>query len=246
MYTNLLKKLWLGKEESDIYIFLLKNPKKTITDISRQIHINRPKLYKILPNMQEEWLISEILVWKRNFYIAENPKVLNSYLSSIKKDFETFIPEIENLYSNNFIKPILKHLTWKTAVKNIFLDIGNSLKKGDTFYRYSSRNNVKKTSISDFEYSKYSKIRDKKQLQRFVITNSYLKSIKEEKLDKEVVIIPKKFDLFEDNITKIIYANKVAIIDYNTWESFVIESPIFANFEKKIFKLLFTFLKKWL
>ncbi|NCO31477.1 hypothetical protein GW891_01310 [bacterium] len=77
-----------------------------------------------------------------------------------------------------------------------------------------------------------------------VITNDYLNNLKGNKLDKEVVIVPKNFDLFEDNITKIIYANKVAIIDYNTEESFIIESYIFANFEKKLFKLLFNFLKK--
>jgi len=58
-----------------------------------------------------------------------------------------------------------------------------------------------------------------------------------------VVVIPKKIDLFEDNITKIIYANKVAIIDYNTNESFIIESEIFAVFEKKLFKMLFKFIK---
>jgi hypothetical protein len=61
-----------------------------------------------------------------------------------------------------------------------------------------------------------------------VITNEYLESLKPEKLDKDVVVIPKKYDIFEDNITKIIYANKVAIIDYNSRESFVIESEIFA------------------
>jgi len=76
-----------------------------------------------------------------------------------------------------------------------------------------------------------------------VITNDYLNSLKEKKLEKEVVIIPRKIDIFEDNITKIIYANKVAIIDYNTEECFIIESKIFADFEKKLFKLLFKFLR---
>ena len=71
-----------------------------------------------------------------------------------------------------------------------------------------------------------------------------MENLKTKKLDKEVVIIPPKFDIFEDNITKIIYSNKVAIIDYNTLESFIIESEIFAHFEKKIFMLLFKFLKK--
>jgi hypothetical protein len=90
---------------------------------------------------------------------------------------------------------------------------------------------------------KYKKIREEKKLERMVITNNYLNDLKKEDIKKEVVVIPKEFDLFEDNITKIIYANKVAIIDYNSQENFIIESQIFANFERKIFKLLFKFLR---
>jgi hypothetical protein len=33
---------------------------------------------------------------------------------------------------------------------------------------------------------------------------------------REVVAIPEGFDLFNDNITKLIYGDKVAIIDYNS------------------------------
>lgn len=244
MNKDILRKIWLSTEDSEIYLFLINNPKKTISELSKNLDINRPKLYKVLPHMEEQWLISKVLIWKRYFYIAENPKILNSYFENIKKDFDLFIPEIENIYSNNFTKPVFKHLSWKSWIKNIFLDIANTLNKGDVFYRYSSRNSVEKTSIKDSEYNKYKKIREEKKLERMVITNDYLNNIKWNKIDKEVVIIPKDFDIFEDNITKIIYWNKVAIIDYNTTESFIIESFVFANFEEKIFKLLFKFLKK--
>ena len=59
-----------------------------------------------------------------------------------------------------------------------------------------------------------------------------------------MIAIPKKYDLFDDNISKIIYGNKVAIIDYSTETSFIIENKKFADFEKKIFKLLFKYLRK--
>ena len=80
-----------------------------------------------------------------------------------------------------------------------------------------------------------------------IITSDELKKMKEEsekKLGREIVAIPKNYDLFDDNIGKIIYANKVAILDYNTNTSFIIENKKFADFEKKIFKLLFRYLRK--
>ncbi len=244
MNTNLLKHLWLSENESEIYLFLLSNQNKTLSDISKQTGINRPNLYKIIPSMVENWLISKVIKGKRTHFLAENPKILNNYLENIKNDFDTYIPEIQKIYENNFSKPVFKHLQWKNGVKNIFLDIWNTLKTGDVFYRYSSRNDINQTSIPKKDYEQYKKLREEKKLERYVITNEYLNDLKPKKLEKDVVVIPKKYDLFEDNITKIIYANKVAIIDYNTFESFIIESPIFANFERKIFLLLFKFLKK--
>ncbi len=93
----------------------------------------------------------------------------------------------------------------------------------------------------------YKKIRDEKEIQRCIITSEELKNAKEKaekKLGREMRAIPKNFDLFDDNIGKIIYGNKVAIIDYNTSMSFIIENKKFAEFEKKVFQLLFRFLGK--
>ncbi len=244
MNIKILEKLGLSAEESEIYIYLLQNPQKTLSEISKQTQINRPKLYKILPSMEESGLIWTVVNGKRKLFIAENPKILNNYFESIKDDYLSLIPQVERIYKNSFEKPILKHLSWKSGVKNIFMDIAYTLNKGDVFYRYSSRTDVENTSVSQTEYNKYRKIRNEKQLQRYVITNEYLTSLKKEKLDKEVVVIPKEVDEFEDNIIKIIYANKVAIIDCNTDECFIIESAIFAAFEKKLFSMLFKFLRK--
>lgn len=244
MHNNLLQKLGLSQDESEIYLFLLQNPQKNISQISLATKINRPKLYKIIPNLEQNGLITKTLLGKRSVFVAQNPEILKNYLENIKNDFDVFIPEMQKLFQNNFSKPIFKQYQWFEWVKNIFIDIGQSCQPWETFYRYSSRHDVQNTSISEKDYQRYKSLRDKKQLQRYVITNEYLESLKPEKLDKDVVVIPKKYDIFEDNITKIIYANKVVIIDYNSRESFVIESEIFAWFEKKIFLLLFKFLKK--
>ncbi len=244
MNDTLLKKLWLSPDEANIYLFLIHTQNKTLAEISKWTQINRPKLYKILPSMIESGLIGSIINGKRTLYKAEHPKILSQYLETIKEEYDLYIPEIEKLYKNQFSKPIFKHVTWKNGIKNIFLDIGNTLKIGDVFYRYSSRNDINQTSISEKDYAQYKKLREEKRLERYVITNEYLNDLKPKKLEKDVVVIPKKYDIFEDNITKIIYADRVAIIDYNSFECFIIESPIFAHFERKIFMLLFQFLKK--
>ena len=203
MNKKILEKLGLSEDESNIYMYLLENPRKNLSEISQDICLNRPKLYKVLPSMVEMWLISKIIDGKRNFYVAENPQVLFSYFENIKKDFDTFIPEIQKVYQNSFSKPVFKHLKGRGGIKNIFMDIVSTLNSWDVFYRYSSRKDVEETSFPLSEHNKYKKIRNEKKLWRYVITNEYLNSLKKEKLDKDVVVIPKKIDLFEDNITKI-------------------------------------------
>jgi hypothetical protein len=67
---------------------------------------------------------------------------------------------------------------------------------------------------------------------------------KKQRLERDLAIIPESVDEFEDNIFMSIYANKVAYIDFNSESSIIIENTQIANFQKKIFKLLFKSLKK--
>jgi len=129
-------------------------------------------------------------------------------------------------------------------MKHIFYDVVETLWHWETYYRYSSR---KHDNLRGFLSEDYKKKRDQKEIQRLVITSDELKKMKEKwqnKLWREMVAIPKLYDLFEDNISKIIYANKIAIIDYESETSFIIENQKLADFEKKIFKLLFKYLRK--
>ncbi|MCH8518782.1 hypothetical protein LAT59_03410 [Candidatus Gracilibacteria bacterium] len=128
-------------------------------------------------------------------------------------------------------------------MKHIFMDVVETLEKGDTYYRYSSR---KHDVLRGFLPESYKKLRDAKEIQRCIITSKELKTMKEKenKLNREMRAIPEDYDLFDDNIGKIIYGNKVAIIDYNTSTSFIIENKKFAEFEKKIFLLLYRYLRK--
>ena len=151
---------------------------------------------------------------------------------------------MKDTYSKKMSIPQLRTFYTRKAMKHIFHDIVDTLQPGETYYRYSSR---KEDYLRGFLSNEYKTLRDEKQIQRMVITSQELKQAKEakeKKLNREIVSIPKTYDLFEDNVSKMIYANKIAVIDYNTDTSFIIENQKLATFEKKIFKLLFKYLRK--
>ena len=61
---------------------------------------------------------------------------------------------------------------------------------------------------------------------------------------REVALIPKEYDIFEYDITKSIVGDTVIIVDYEKLETYSIKNPELAEFERKIFELLFQKLKK--
>ncbi len=238
---KILQKLWLSEQESKIYLDLLKNGSASLTEISKRVHISRPSLYNILPHLENINIVRTFVKWKRNFYRASHPDNLQKLLDNISKDFDTMIPEISKLYMPDNVRSEIQTISWENMLKTIFEDVANSLNHWDAYYRYSSRR-------PDFEFRwnlwKYKEIRNAKNLQRMVITSEKIEAKKKKKIEKKVVIIPKKHDLFEENITKVIYSDKIAIIDYTNYTGYIIQNPLIAKFEKSTFLLLFKMLKK--
>ena len=109
-----------------------------------------------------------------------------------------------------------------------------------TIRRYSSRKRQFQGIILTPEYKQK---RKQKRIYRKLITNHNQLQEKTPDPMREAVTIPSEFSLFDYDITKSIRDDTVAIVDYETLETFVIKNRQFAQFEAKIFDLLFDKLK---
>lgn len=239
-YENILIKIGLSSEEINIYLDLLEHGISSIIDISNRTKINRPAIYKTLPHLVEIGLISSVIKGKRTVYKSENPEKLKTLLKNVSESLDMVVWDLSALYSNQEVRPNIKFFEGKTGIKNVYQDILESLKTGDTYYRYTSR----KTLNIDLYPKDYNKKIEEKQIFRYVITSDEVAQSKDKTVYRDMVTIPKNFNLFDDNINKIIYKNKVAVVDFNSLTAFIIENKILAWFEEKIFQLLFQTLKK--
>jgi alpha-L-arabinofuranosidase len=106
----------------------------------------------------------------------------------------------------------------------------------------SSEKNVDKANT--YLPKDYREKRDKKQLERYVIMSETQKKSKKPRLERDIVTIPPEYDEFVDDVQMIIYGNKVAFIDFNSESSIIIENKFIADFQLKLFKLLFKTLNK--
>jgi sugar-specific transcriptional regulator TrmB len=233
---DILEQIGLTKDESTIYRTLLSVNPISISEIVRKTGIHRPTVYKTLPSLLEKQLVSVMPKGKNKLYVAESPERVEKIFEELEDEFNS---EINTLFQNYKVrdkKPLVKYAEGDSAIKNVFSDVVHSLDKNESYYRYSSALNLARKKYVPKDYRA---VRDKKDLNRYIITDSESLKISSKKLGKSMKSIPKDSDLFELDITQIIYGNKVSLIDYNSKTIVTIENEMIARFQEKIFKLLF-------
>ncbi len=234
---HILEMLGLSADEAKIYTVLLGSEPETVSGIAKLTGLHRPAIYRLLPRLIERGLVTMTPCGKQKRFIAESPEKLEKLLNEVAGDLRETIPELMRAFSAHNKKPVVKFLEGRNGIAFVFEDLLSTLKRGDIFYRYSSGRDVRKNER--YLPKNYREVRDQKQLERFVITNEQTGKTKKPRLEREMKIVPKEYGLFDYDITEIIYGNKVAFVDYNTETAFIIENPIIAEFQKKIFRILY-------
>ena len=234
---EILEKIGLSKKESTVYLTLLESGPLTIAGVAEHTGFHRPALYVLLPRLEGRGLVGKTHKNKRTFFVAESPEKLGTLVGEISDSFAGILPELKRAYTTKAKKPLVKFLAGRKGIVSVYEDVLVTLKRGEVFYRYSSTKNVRKPDW--YVPKQYRERRDKKQIERFVITSEKTQSRKKSRLERYIKTVPKDFDLWEYDITQLVYGDKLAFVDYNTETAIIIENPIIAEFQKKIFKLLF-------
>jgi len=237
MEKGLLERMGLDDKESAIYLVLLEFGPLAISEIARKTGLHRPTIYQYLPSLENRGLVSEFPKGKRKEYIAESPEKLKVMFGELWQEFDQLLPHLKFIFKNKGKRPLVKFLEGKNGIKSVYEDLLRSTKRGDVFYRYSSRKDT--TRGEAYLLKNYRELRDKKQLERFVITNRMVSKQKKPRMERAIKTVPAEYGLFDYNVTQLIYADRIAFLDYNTETALIIENPIIAEFQKKIFKLLY-------
>ncbi len=234
--TELLSRLGLSANESKIYLALLDHGDGTVSSVAKWSGLFRPVIYKTIPALVDKQLVATFPKGKQTHYRAESPARLSSQVEGLVEEFDIALPGLEALYSHRDKKPHVTFLEGKKALRAVFTDLVRTLPKGGVFYRYSSMKDQRRSS--KYLPHDYREKRDAKQLERFVITSAEGAKYKEKRMERAIKVIPKEEGLFDYDITQIIYGNKVVFLDDNSETAIVIQNPIIAEFQTKLFKLL--------
>ncbi|PIR46576.1 MAG: hypothetical protein COV07_03535, partial [Candidatus Vogelbacteria bacterium CG10_big_fil_rev_8_21_14_0_10_45_14] len=234
---EILKKIGLNDKEAAIYIALLENGPLTISGIAKTSHLHRPAVYQILPELEKRGLVSVSIKGKLKYYVAEPPTKLKTLLENLNESLESALPDLEASYKSREDKPKVKYFKGKDGIGQVFMDLVTSLNRNDTYYRYTSNTDLEKTE--KYLPKNYRVIRDQKQLQRYIINNADSAKQRGPKLDRDVKVVPPESDLFDYEVSMLIYGDKIAFLDFNTETAITIENKHIAEFQRKLFKLIY-------
>lgn len=177
-------------------------------------------------------LISEKTFGKRAFYVAESRSLITKLFAHTIGE----MARIESAAPKNSSGAV-RYFEGGSGVTAIFNDAVEHSKRGDTFYRYTSEKNL--DAVNSLLPADYRKRRDAKRLERMVISNPESGKRKKNRLERFVKFLGTEKESFHQNAIQLIYGDRIAFIDLNTYKSFVIENKTLAEFQKTIFRALY-------
>lgn len=234
---TIFKRLGFPKH-SDVVFDLLSRSKEQllVSEIARRMQLARVSVYRCLEALLQEGLVSQSDAGRRTYYTANSPRKLKELMRVTEDACDTEIAQ--HITEREKDVPQSVHFLYgPEGVRAAFNDVIERTTKGNTFFRYTSERDLAK--VNHYLARDYRERRDKKKLERLVISNAVSGSQKRSRLERFVKFIPSESDQFEQNIIELIYGDRVSIIDLSKEEVMIIENKQLADFQKVIFKLLY-------
>lgn len=221
-----LMTLDISELEATIVLEVLSCDDITVSNLAKKLTLSRTTLYKHLTTLINKDIFEKVP--NKTSYRVKNRETLKHHIRANLVEAEV---ETMSLLLNPYEIPEIQIIKGHDNLKKVYESIGTDLKKGDTYYRYTSRKvDHKKSEL-------YSELKKSKDLERLVITSAEKAGSKAHDPNRFIKTVPKDF-AFDDNVSLIIYGNKIVHVDHKLGSAVTITSKSLARFQEKIFKLL--------
>lgn len=236
-----LDRLGLPANSAEVYSLLSRRGSCLATTIAKETKIHRPALYRALRALLQEKFIKTELQGKRRLYYAADAALISERF----KGEAAKVSELAQSFSRNKTVDHVNlpggtkvfFLNGYRAITEVFNDIVKRLGHGQTFYRYTSERDL--SFVNQHLPSTYRALRDKKKLERLVISNPRSAGQKRSRLERFIRTIPQGDEVFTQNIIQLVYGSRIAIIDLTDLEALIIDHQPLANFQTTIFRALY-------
>ena len=130
MLEKILNSLGLSRDESKIYMRLLKHGASGAGDLAQKLGMARPTLYDLLRKLRDKGIIAQSLYRGVRRYYAEPPQKLDALLLSRIKNMQdnqqqlqAMLPKLETYRSKEALPPRFQYFDGVDGVKNVIMDM---------------------------------------------------------------------------------------------------------------------------
>lgn len=159
---QLLSAIGIDEQAIGVYTHLFISGESSMIDIAHALSIHRPRLYQLIDDLTLRGLVVTVTHRKRKKYMAASPERVSDIFTALSKKMNDALPQLSREYRQSKEKPVMIHFEGRTGVTNVFADVVESSKRGETFYRFSSEKDLDHTNT--YLPRDYRKKRDEKSL----------------------------------------------------------------------------------
>src|SRR3989344_5110176 len=236
MELESLQKLGLTRNESKVYLSLLKIGTSRTGDILKAAGINSGKIYEILESLKEKGLVSESIINKRRYFTSAPPYQILDFLEKKKeeiikeeKKIKSILPSLEKIRKESVKET--KAVTYKgfRGIKTAADEALDSMKNSEEILSMCVTEKKDK-KYNDFWIGWTERRVSKKIVAKHIFSEKgdYYKSFKKIKFTEAKILsglTPVTIDIFgEDKVLILNYNEPVSCImiyDKNTATSFI-------------------------
>jgi sugar-specific transcriptional regulator TrmB len=233
---EIFQRLGLPKHSDTIYKLLGRKGPMIATDICETANLHRPAAYQALASLRARHFVYHSEKGRRKFYHAANPRLIANAFAKTSADVANKIAKI-SVADDQYKQKEIRFLNGFKGIQAAFDDVISHMKRGETFYRYTSEKDL--NAVNRYLSKNYRALRDKKKLERMVISNPVSGMRKKPRLERFVKFVPQAASLFDQNIIQLVYGDRLSLIDLNTERVLIIENKSLADFQKVIFRQLY-------
>lgn len=234
---TLLRRLGLGKRAGDVYRTLLASKEPLlVATLAKKSALARMQVYRSLAELMRAGFVEKVKRGKRTYYRAESPRrVEEAFVTEAGNAGVT--TEVYALRREKEAPQSMRFFTGFKGIRAVFDDVIDHAPRGSTVYRYTSERDL--DAVNRYLSPTYRTRRDKKKIERLVISHPVSARKKRPRLERFVKFFSSDEEVFDQNVIQLIYGDRIAFINLSTEEAFVMEDARVASFQKAIFTQLY-------
>src|SRR3989344_2009780 len=233
-----LKTMGLDEKAANVYLALLRRPRMTVSEISRETNIKRATCYEYIDQLLVKDYVTREPAGKRTFYSAVDPKkVFGIFRRDIAK-IEGAVLEMSTLHEHAVNRPRVTYFEGKRQLKLIYEDLFKTV--GVVYSIFPPTTFFENFTIEDYEDFDKSITQYAIASRDLFVADKHYKTLQEirKKNGPSSKVSKKLPDWFDSNVDVLIYSEKVALISLRDLSAVVIENKDIADLFRNMHSLM--------